>query len=152
MIDSPFSVDTPEASPGFLLWQTTISWQRLIKEALAPYDISHTQFVIMANLLWFRHQKKDVTQNVIINMSKLDKMTVSKSLKKLVAMGLVKRHENTDDARAKSVQLTKQGAILAKKLVTTIEKVDANFFGRLSTKKEQDLISSLLGLRNTLNI
>jgi len=42
-----------EDSPGLLLWQTTIFWQRMIKKALEPYGISHAQFVIMVILLWW---------------------------------------------------------------------------------------------------
>ena len=38
MTNSPFGFDAPEDSPGFLLWQTTISWQRMIKQALELYD------------------------------------------------------------------------------------------------------------------
>lgn len=41
MSELPFGFDKPADSPGFLLWQTTITWQRLIKDALEPYDISH---------------------------------------------------------------------------------------------------------------
>ncbi len=36
MTDSVFGFEQPEHSPGFLLWQTTITWQRLIKKALDP--------------------------------------------------------------------------------------------------------------------
>lgn len=53
MSDLPFGFDKPEDSPGFLLWQTTMIWQRQIKRSLEPYDISHAQFVIMATLMWF---------------------------------------------------------------------------------------------------
>lgn len=140
MTNPPFSFDAPEDSLGFLLWQTTISWQRLIKKALEPHNISHAQFVMMALLLWWHGQKKDVTQIDIVVISKLDKMTVSKSLKKLVGMDLVARHENQEDNRAKSVQLTKSGVALARKLVPIVEGVDADFFGQLPKKQEKDLI------------
>ena len=140
MKSSPFGFDVPEDSPGFLLWQTALSWQRLIKKALEPHDISHAQFVMMAILLWWHGQQKDVTQIDIVGMSKLDKMTVSKSLKKLVGMDLVVRHENQEDNRAKSVQLTKLGVALARKLVPIVEGVDANFFGQLPKEQEKDLI------------
>ena len=103
MIDLPFGFDKPEDSPGFLLWQTTMVWQRLIKKALEAHDISHAQFVIMATLLWFEAHHYDTTQILIVNWSKLDKMTVSKSLKKLVVQGLVKRMEHQTDTRAKTV-------------------------------------------------
>ncbi len=140
MTNAPFSFDSPKDSPGFLLWQTTITWQRLIKKSLEPHDISHAQFVIMTILLWWQKQKKDVTQIDIVGMSKLDKMTISKSLKKLAGMGLVTRLENQEDTRAKSVQLTKLGVALVQKLVPIIEGVDAVFFAHLKEKEEKDLI------------
>ena len=86
MSASAFGFKRPEDSPGLLLWQTTITWQRLIKNALIEYDISHPQFVIMAILLWFTEKGEDPTQIAIIRLSKLDKMTVSQSLKKLLSL------------------------------------------------------------------
>lgn len=146
MTNPPFAVDTPEQSPGFLLWQTTISWQRRIKKALEPHNISHAQFVIIAILLWQAGQQQDMTQIDIINMSKLDKMTVSKSLKKLVSMNLVERYENPEDTRAKSVHLTKSGVVLAKQLVPIVESIDADFFGQLKNKEAQALLEILQNL------
>lgn len=146
MSNATFSVDQPEDSPGFLLWQTTITWQRLIKKALDPYNISHAQFVILAITLWFESKNQEISQSLIIRQSKLDKMTVSKSLKKLVAEGYLKRMEHQQDTRAKSVHLTKKGKTLASKLVPIVEKVDAHFFGSLK-KTEQN---ALLGILNDL--
>lgn len=143
MAKSAFGFERPEDSPGLLLWQTTITWQRLIKQALEPYGISHAQFVILANLLWFEEYKEETTQIAIARMSKLDKMTVSKSLKKLVALGLVKRHEHQQDTRAKSVKLTKKGKALAARLVPIVESIDEKFFGRISCKDQKNLISLL---------
>lgn len=77
MSDLPFGFDQPQDSPGFLLWQTSVIWQRLIKKTLETYDISHAQFVIMALLLWFEAHHYNITQTLIVNWSKLDKMTVS---------------------------------------------------------------------------
>jgi len=124
MSDSTFGFDKPEDSPGFLLWQTTITWQRLIKKALDHYHISHAQFVIMAVVLWFEEKKQQPTQVLIVRQSKLDKMTVSKSLKKLVAEGFIERAEHEQDTRAKSVHLTKKGRTMAMKLVPIVEKID----------------------------
>lgn len=142
MTNPPFGFDVPEHSPGFLLWQTTITWQRLIKKALEPHKISHAQFVIMAILLWWQGKETDVTQIVVVQMSKLDKMTVSQSLKKLVRLDLVSRHENKDDARAKTIFLTIAGAKLAKKLVPIIEGIDTKFFGRLNSAEQDALIKA----------
>ncbi|MCB1116052.1 MAG: winged helix-turn-helix transcriptional regulator [Chlamydiia bacterium] len=139
----PFDFDEPEESPGFLLWQTTMTWQRLIKKALEPYGISHAQFVIMAILLWWKKIKKDPAQVDIIGMSRLDKMTVSKSITKLVSLGLIERAEHKKDSRAKVVHLTKSGAVLVSKLIPIIEGIDDCFFGQLRRKQEENLIGVL---------
>lgn len=143
MPDLPFGFDKPEDSPGFLLWQTTISWQRLIKKALEPFDVSHAQFVIMALLLWFEEHKYDTTQILIANWSKLDKMTVSKSLKKLVAQKFVNRIEHKNDTRAKSVTLTEKGKTLIHQLIPLVEQIDAEFFGQVPQNDQETLIQIL---------
>lgn len=146
MADPAFGFEKPEHSPGFLLWQTMVTWQRRIKKALDPYDISHAQFVILANVLWFEGVKQTPTQILIVRSTKLDKMTVSKSLKKLVAQGLIKRAEHKDDTRAKSVHLTTEGKTMASKLVPIVEKIDEEFFGVMSRTNQQFLINILADL------
>ena len=146
MTNSAFGFDKPEDSPGFLLWQTTITWQRLIKKALDAYHISHPQFVILAVTLWFENKGEEVPQSLIIRQSKLDKMTVSQSLKKLVIDGYIKRIEHREDTRAKSVTLTNRGMSLITKLIPIVEKIDADFFGAIK-KNDQRL---LIGILNNL--
>lgn len=128
MTNSSFRFEQPEDSPGFLLWQTTIIWQRLIKQALQAYDISHPQFIIMAILLWANEVKKTPTQSFISKQSKLDKMTVSQAIKKLVAKSLLKRQESKQDTRAKLISLTIEGEKLIQTLLPIIESIDDNFF------------------------
>lgn len=137
---SAFGFETPEDSPGFLLWQTTITWQRLVKKALDSFEISHPQFVIMAITLWFEEHHQDPTQISIARLSKLDKMTVSTSLKKLVAQGYINRKESQKDTRAKWVHLTPQGKNFVRKLIPIVEKIDADFFGKIPQNDQQNLI------------
>ena len=139
----PFSVETPEQSPGYLLWQTTMIWQRLIKNALAPFHITHPQFVILAVLLWHTQDHNVLIQTDIIKHTQLDKMTVSKGLKNLVSKALIMRHEHTDDTRAKVVSLTATGQALIKKLVPIVEDIDRNFFAAIK-QEHQPVILSLL--------
>lgn len=142
--DSAFGFEAPEDSPGFLLWQTTITWQRLIKKALDVYEISHAQFVIMAILLWFEEHHEEPTQIAIARLSKLDKMTVSKSLKKLVVEGYIRREESQKDTRAKWVYLTPKGKELAAKLVPIVERIDGEFFGK-TPRSDQQILIQILG-------
>ncbi len=70
-------------------------------------------------------------------------MTVSKSLKKLVVQGLVKRDEHIHDTRAKSVCLTAKGKTLIKKLVPIVEGIDHEFFGTIKKSEQRSLIQLL---------
>lgn len=139
---SAFSVERPKDSLGFLLWKNTTIWQRSIKAALLPYDISHAQFVIMAVTRWFFETKQEPTQVSIAHLSGLDKMTISKSLKKLSALGLVSRSEDARDTRAKTVVLTAKGNRLIEKLATVVDGIDTGFF-RALTDREQKLLNQL---------
>ncbi len=121
-------------------------WQRQIKRALEPHDISHAQFVIMATLMWFEDHHYDTTQILIVNCSKLDKMTVSKSLRKLVALGCVHRIEHETDTRAKSVSLTEKGKEMVRTLVPIVEGIDSTFFGKASIHEQKSLVQILAKL------
>lgn len=146
MPNLPFGFERPEDSPGFLLWQTTMVWQRQIKKALEPHPISHAQFVIMATLLWFEANHYDTTQILIAHKTKLDKMTVSKSLKNLASLGYVSRMEHETDTRAKTVSLTHKGKEMVLTLVPIVEKIDSLFFGKICVAEQQNLNHILVNL------
>ena len=135
-------------SSGFLLWQVTTLWQREIKSALEPLGLSHSGFVLLASLLWFEEQDIVVTQTTLIEHTKLDKMTVSKSLKGLEKSGFVVRMENEQDTRAKTILLSDEGRLLAIESVKIVEGVDVSFFSAV-TAKERDVLNGIfLKLKN----
>ncbi|HEU4791240.1 MAG TPA: MarR family transcriptional regulator [Flavobacterium sp.] len=132
--DNTFSVEKPEESSGFLLWQVTNLWQRQIKKALEPYGLTHSQFVLLASIHWLSLHQQEVTQIVLSNHTKIDPMTTSTVLRTLQQKGFVKRQEHLTDTRAKTVGLTEEGKEIIKKAVVTIEKFDTEFFSILGTK------------------
>lgn len=144
---SNFSVKNADSSSGFLLWQITTLWQREIKISLEPFDLSHSGFVILASLLWFNEHAIEVTQTTIIEHTKLDKMTVSKSLKTLQKNRFVDRFENESDTRAKTIILTILGEELAIKALKAVEEVDRKFFSKLSHDEKNQLNSLFLKLK-----
>ena len=139
-ISYPF--DESEKSLGFLMWKTTLTWQRMIKRTLDSYDLSHPQFVILQILLNSYTPQENKTQIDIVKQSKLDKMTVSKSLKKLGLLGLITRHENEKDPRAKTVLLTEKGKKIIEVLQPMIERVDKGFFYSLNNQQQEALKST----------
>ena len=138
--------ETDKTSSGFLLWQVTTLWQREIKTALEKIQLSHSGFVLLASLLWFKEQDVVVTQTTLIEHTKLDKMTVSKSLKKLEKDTFVLRAENEADTRAKTIVLTNEGMALAMKSVKIVEEVDKRFFSAFSQQEKNQFNGLFLKL------
>ena len=129
--DKAFSFEKAEDSPGFLLWQVTALWQRAIREALKPFDLTHSQFVLIASIHWLTLLKHEVTQVVLAEHSKIDVMTTSQVLRTLESKGFVERTGHATDTRAKLVSLTDRGKKLVKPAVQAVEKCDRDFFAPL---------------------
>ena len=132
--EKTFSVERVEDSTGFLLWQVTNLWQREIKKALEQYDLTHSQFVLMASIHWLTLQKQDVTQILLSSHTKIDPMTTSTVLRNLQAKELIQRQEHATDTRAKTVELTDIGKRIIKQAIKTVEAFDADFFAVLGEK------------------
>jgi len=129
--DNTFSFDKAEDSSGFLLWQVTALWQREIKRALEKYNITHSQYVLMASIHWLTLHKQDVTQIVLSSHTKIDPMTTSTVLRTLQEKKFIQRQEHSTDTRAKTVMLTDEGKKIIKQAVKTVEKFDHDFFSKL---------------------
>ncbi len=135
--DNTFSVESPDDSSGFLLWQVTNLWQREIRKALEKYGLTHSQFVLMASIYWLTLHKQDVTQILLSSHTKIDPMTTSTVLRTLQAKKLLQRQEHATDTRAKTVALTTEGQKIIKQAVKTVEKFDATFFSPLGEKTNE---------------
>jgi MarR family transcriptional regulator, organic hydroperoxide resistance regulator len=134
MKNSDFSFEKAEESTGFLLWQVTNLWQREIRKALEEYELTHSQFVLLASIHWLSLSKQSVTQVLLSSHTKIDPMTTSTVLRTLQTKGLIKRQEHKTDTRAKTVGLTKTGLEVLKQAIKTVEQFDKQFFGTLGNQ------------------
>ncbi len=137
MAKTDFSFETPEESTGFLLWQVTNLWQREIKKALEKYELTHSQFVLLASIHWLTFDKQIATQILLSNHTKIDPMTTSTVLRTLQSKGLIKRQEHKTDTRAKTVVLTEIGLKNIKQAIKTVEQFDKQFFGSLDNQTKE---------------
>ena len=64
-------------SPGLLLWQISSLWKRKINEILLPYNITHTQFVILSVTYFLTQRNKEKKKKNISSFSRIDTMTIS---------------------------------------------------------------------------
>lgn len=135
MPESPFRHAKADDSPGFLLWKLTALWQQKLAELLETHGITQTQYAILASLRWFEEQGEPPTQAHLAQHTRIDKMTLSKALRRLESDGLVKRTPSKEDSRAMEVRFTARGRKLIPQAVRDIETADAEFFGRLDLRQ-----------------
>ncbi|KOS05269.1 MarR family transcriptional regulator [Flavobacterium akiainvivens] len=130
-----FQFKSPEESPGYLLGQLTLLWQRKQKKVLDPLNLTQTQFVLLAALGWLSRENDNVTQVDIANQGNADRMMVSKVLRTLEEKKFISRHEHKTDTRAKVIKLTDEGAKVLQEALLAIENADVEFFSILGTDK-----------------
>ena len=129
-----FHFKSPNDSPGYLLGQVTMLWQRKLKKVLDPLDLTQTQFVLLAALGWLSKKSNAVTQVDIANQSNADRMMVSKVLRTLEDKGFITRKEHETDTRAKAIRLTVNGGVALQKALIEVENADLDFFAAIDTE------------------
>lgn len=144
--ENPFSFESADDSTGFLLWRVHNFWQRELRKSLKEFDLTHTQFVILASTHWLTLQHEEVTQIVIAAHAKTDVMLTSNVIRALEKKQLVKRATHSTDTRAKKVFLTDLGATTLQKAVKKVEAFDRSFFSVLANT--QDFNKELIRLTN----
>lgn len=128
-----FHFKKPEDSPGYLLGQLTMLWQRKQKRVLDPLDLTQTQFALLCALAWLSRESDAVTQVDIANQGNADRMMVSKVLRTLEDKKFITRHGHPTDTRAKTIRLTASGEDVLQKAIVSIEHADMEFFAGLGT-------------------
>lgn len=131
--------DSPEHSPGFLLWHISTSWRGSIEKVLKPIGLTHPQFVILAALAWLTKEGDRVSQAAVGKMVGLDPNTTSQVIKGLEQKTLIKR-EPAADGRAKNPLATRKGQEILAKALPAVETADAQFFECLTDEEKEQFI------------
>lgn len=127
-----------------LLWRVTLRWKREIVAALAPLELTHAQFVLLASSWWLgAHRPELPSQRDVAEQAATDPMMTSQVLRALEQRGLLRREPDPTDARARRVAVTPEGARLAGEAIQVVEAVDAAFFAEAS---RADLLRTLHAL------
>lgn len=134
MLNSQFK--KAEDSPGFLLWQSSMQWQRMLSEALKPLNLTHMQFVLLtACTFTYLSQNKAITQVQLAQLCKIDVMTTSQVLRTLEKKKLIKRCRSKEDSRAINTFPTEKGKRLTEKAIPIVESADEVYFSRIKNRK-----------------
>lgn len=133
----------PGESPGFLLWHATLRWQRDTTAALAPLDLTHVQFVLLACCWWLNTQGDRPNQLTLARQAGTDVKMTSQVLRTLEQKGLIAREVDPADTRARRLRVTPKGEALAPQAIEAAERVDATFFGDVPHESIVPLLRAL---------
>jgi len=126
----------PDESPGFLLWRVTLAWQRAMRAALAPHDLTHVQFVLLASLWWLEGHSGPPSQQRLAEHAGTDPMMTSQVLRKLADRDLISREVDPSDTRARLLSLTEPGKALVSRAMKDVEDADAAYFAGLGSQHQ----------------
>lgn len=130
-------------SPGFLLWQVTMRWQRTMTATLAPLDLTHVQFVLLACAWWFDQEGERPNQARLAAQAGVDVKMASEVIRRLEAKRLIARTDDPFDSRGKVITITESGGSVATAAIRAVEAADAAFFSSID---ERVLAQTLRGL------
>lgn len=136
------SFATDQESPGLGLWRISNRWQAHQRRALAPFGLTHVQFVLLASLVWLEGTQP-VTQNELARFAHIDPMMTSQVLRVLEDKGLLRRERHPRDARAKALVTTPEGVAVANHANGAVEAADVAFFAP-RTNEERAFFSQIL--------
>ncbi|RUX01370.1 MarR family transcriptional regulator [Mesorhizobium sp. M8A.F.Ca.ET.059.01.1.1] len=135
----------PSESPGLLLWRTTMRWQRVMTAALAPLDLTHVQFVLLASAMWLGRNGEPPNQVQLAAQAGTEVKMTSDVVARLEAKGLIVREADARDSRAKVIRVTSAGAAAAQQAIVAVEAADAAFFEPVDEAQLVGLLRQLAG-------
>jgi DNA-binding MarR family transcriptional regulator len=140
----------PAESPGFLLWRTTMAWQRAMTSALEPLGLTHVQFVLLACAWWLGKDGEPPNQVGLAAQAGTDVKMTSDVVARLAAKGLLTRAPDPSDGRAKVVRVTPEGAAVAQRAIDAVEEADAAFVAPLSGASGDDGLEAFVAALRAL--
>ncbi|MCA0035212.1 MarR family winged helix-turn-helix transcriptional regulator [Mesorhizobium sp. B263B2A] len=128
-----------------LLWRTTMRWQRIMTAALAPLDLTHVQFVLLASAMWLGRNGEPPNQVQLAAQAGTEVKMTSDVVARLEAKELIVREADPRDSRAKVIRITPAGAAAAQRAIIAVEAADVAFFEPVDEAQLVTMLRQLAG-------
>lgn len=132
--DRPFDLD------GFFPYRVRVFYQAVsssVSDVYAPlYGLSVSEWRTMAVL----GPNQALSAGEIVARSSMDKVNVSRAIKKLRASGLLKRDIDGDDRRRAVLRLTDEGVAVFRTLVPLVQQREAALLEGLTAEERESLL------------
>ncbi len=100
------------------------------------HELTHVQFVVLACLWWIEdHERLAPTQAQLAQQAGIDPMMTSQVARKLELRGLLERHVDRSDSRARQLSLTRSGRTLLTAALADVDAADEQYFAVLEQQR-----------------
>src|SRR3954466_10951926 len=100
-------------------------WQRTLAAALAPLDLTHVQFVLLACAWWAGEAGERPNQVQVAGLAGIDVKVTSEGVRRLGGKEVLGGVADPADARSKVIEVTASGADPARRAIEIVEAADA---------------------------
>ncbi|MDL5202091.1 MarR family transcriptional regulator [Streptomyces sp. ALI-76-A] len=108
-------------TPGYLVWRLSNKWRTAVDQALAPLDLTHAQYVLLASLSGMERGGRQPSQRELADHTGLEPLYVSKLARALESAGLVGRSRDTEDTRVVRLALTERGRAAVRPAIDAVQ-------------------------------
>jgi MarR family transcriptional regulator, organic hydroperoxide resistance regulator len=136
-------------TPGFLIWRLAMKLRVAVDRALAPLDLTHAQYSLLASLYGMQRSGRRPSQRELADHTGLEPLYVSKLARTLEAAGLVERVQHPDDTRAVQLSLSTKGEDVVGRAITTVQTLQQQLMtplGGLSGERARAFLADLRAL------
>jgi DNA-binding MarR family transcriptional regulator len=116
---------------------------------LKKFDVTVAEWVILREILSLGTK---TSSSVLAEFTGLSRGAVSKLIDRLLHKGLVTRTEMTEDRRYQDISLTTKSRKLIPELSKTADQNDEKYFSLLSESERDQLIKTLIKLKDAHNL
>ncbi|WP_030668401.1 MarR family winged helix-turn-helix transcriptional regulator [Streptomyces cellulosae] len=152
MSDTPATPAPLGPTPGYLVWRLANKWRTAVDQALAPLNLTHAQYVVLASLSGMERSGRQPSQRELADHTGLEALYVSKLARSLEAAGLVGRARDTEDTRVVRLALTDEGRTTVRPAIDTVQVLLDQLLiplGGLDDRRTEDFKQTLALLLDT---
>ena len=126
---------------AILIKKSSLAFDKIANKALQPFEISHTQFLILKFL--YLNKDKIVKQIDLEKHLSMSNPTITGILKNMEKSGLIERVEHPEDKRRRSILLTEKSLKMESALLLLGDQLDAELTKNLSEREKEQMIALL---------
>jgi MarR family transcriptional regulator, organic hydroperoxide resistance regulator len=136
---------------GILLCRLSLHWRAAVDRAVAPFGLTHAQYVLLAALYAATLEGVRPSQRELADAAGLEPVYVSRLARALEDAGLIERTNSAQDPRAFEINLTPDGEAAAIPAIAAVRQLDDELLERIGgphsqqARRFRNTLRSLLG-------